>query len=122
MLSDPKEVADICEVLVDDIPLAQSLETIDHVYTITSQAGFEALLRNISVTTFGCPFYSGWGVTDDRQPNLRRKVKRTVEEILAAAYILYPKYFDFHKNETVEVEDVIKKLLAEKVACSDLEG
>jgi capsular polysaccharide export protein len=122
MLSDPKEVADICEVLVDDIPLAQSLETIDHVYTITSQAGFEALLRNISVTTFGCPFYSGWGVTDDRQPNLRRKVKRTVEEILAAAYILYPKYFDFDKNETVEVEDIIKKLLAEKVACSDLEG
>ncbi|MFP3355645.1 hypothetical protein R0K04_30340, partial [Pseudoalteromonas sp. SIMBA_153] len=76
----------------------------------------------ISVTTFGCPFYSGWGVTDDRQPNLRRKVKRTVEEILAAAYILYPKYFDFDKNETVEVEDVIKKLLAEKAACSDLEG
>jgi capsular polysaccharide export protein len=114
MLSDPKEVADICEVLVDDIPLAQSLETIDHVYTITSQAGFEALLRNILVTTFGCPFYSGWGVTDDRQPNSRRKVKRTVEEILAAAYILYPKYFDFDKNEKVEVEDVVEKLLIDK--------
>ena len=114
MLSDPKEVASICKVLVDDIPLAQSLETIDHVYTITSQAGFEALLRNIPVTTLGCPFYSGWGVTDARQPNARRKAKRTVEEILAAAYILYPKYFDFDKNEKVEVEDIIKKLLVEK--------
>ncbi|MBH0084808.1 hypothetical protein I6E84_01060 [Psychrobacter sp. SCQQ22] len=122
MLSDPKEVANICKVLVDDIPLAQSLETIDHVYTITSQAGFEALLRNIPVTTLGCPFYSGWGVTDARQPNSRRKVKRTVEEILAAAYILYPKYFDFDKNEKVEVEDVIKKLLAERATHSNLEG
>lgn len=114
MLSDPKEVADICKVLIEDIPLAQSLETIDYVYTITSQAGFEALLRDIPVTTLGCPFYSGWGVTDDRQINSRRIARRTVEEILAAAYILYPRYFDFTKNKTVEVEDIVRKLLVEK--------
>lgn len=113
-LSDPKEVADICKVLVNDIPLAQSLQTIDHVYTITSQAGFEALLRNIPVTTLGCPFYSGWGVTDDRQPNSRRKAKLTIEEILAAAYILYPKYFDFSNGKKVEVEHIIEKLLVER--------
>lgn len=121
MLSDPKEVADICKVLTEDIPLAQSLETIDHVYTITSQAGFEALLRNITVTTIGCPFYSGWGVTDDRQPNSRRIAKRTIEEILAAAYILYPRYFDFTKNTEVEVEDIIQKLLIEKSNCIHFE-
>ncbi len=115
MLSNPEDVADICKVLIDDIPLAQSLETIDHVYTITSQAGFEALLRDIPVTTLGCPFYSSWGVTDDRQPNSRRTAMRTVEEILAAAYILYPKYFDFTKNKQVEVEDVIEKLSVEKL-------
>ncbi|WP_129591389.1 hypothetical protein [Salinicola tamaricis] len=29
------------------------LETIDHVYTITSQVGIEALIRKIRVTTIG---------------------------------------------------------------------
>lgn len=121
-LSDPKEVAEICQVLVDDIPLSQSLQTIDHVYTITSQAGFEALLRNIPVTTIGCPFYSGWGVTDDRQPNSRRKAKLTTEKILAAAYILYPKYFDFSNGKKVEVEYIIEKLLVERSIYNDFKS
>ncbi|MBQ9682095.1 MAG: hypothetical protein IJV35_02345 [Neisseriaceae bacterium] len=107
-LSDPRDVADICQVLNIDIPLSQSFETIDHVYTISSQAGFEALLRGISVTTLGCPFYSGWGCTDDRQKNDRRIRKLTVEQILAAAYILYPKYYHpLYKNET-DVESVLQ--------------
>ena len=30
--------------------------------------GFEALLRGISVTTYGQPFYAGWGLTNDLGP------------------------------------------------------
>ncbi len=106
-LSNPNEVRDICEVLEEDISLGDSLDTIDHVYTITSLAGFEALLRGKKVTTCGCPFYSGWGLTDDRQPNPRRRRKLTVEEVFAAAYILYPKYFDPESKRYIEIEDAI---------------
>lgn len=67
--SDPAGVAHLCELVTESLPLAEALRTVDHVYTITSLAGFEALIRGIPVTTAGCPFYAGWGLTDDRQPN-----------------------------------------------------
>lgn len=106
-LSNPEEVADICQILRVDVPLAQSFATIDHVYTISSQSGFEALLRDIKVTTLGCPFYANWGCTDNRQENHRRTRKLTVNQILAAAYILYPRYYHpLYKRETT-IEDIL---------------
>ncbi|MGH0241821.1 capsular polysaccharide biosynthesis protein [Sinorhizobium meliloti] len=92
--SDPAEVAHLCELVTESLPLAEALRTVDHVYTITSLAGFEALLRGIRVTTAGCPFYSGWGLTDDRQPNPRRGRRLSIEALFAGAYLLYPRYFD----------------------------
>ena len=46
-----------CLILTQSIHLVDALETIDHVYTITSLGGFEALLRGMKVTTLGQPFY-----------------------------------------------------------------
>ncbi|WP_227429033.1 capsular polysaccharide biosynthesis protein [Psychrobacter sp. I-STPA6b] len=46
-----------CLILAQPIHLVDALETIDHVYTITSLGGFEALLRGKKVTTLGRPFY-----------------------------------------------------------------
>lgn len=105
--SDPYAVSGAAMVLDQDVSLSDTLDTIDHVYTITSLAGFEALLRGIKVTTFGCPFYSGWGLTDDRQPNQRRKRKLTVDQVFAAAYILYPRYFDPIAKEPIEAEQAL---------------
>lgn len=108
--SDPNAVRGIATVLDKNISLADSFRTIDQVYTITSLSGFEALLRGIKVTTLGCPFYSGWGLTDDRQANPRRTRKLTIEQIFAAAYILYPKYFDPVAKEYVDVETALNIL------------
>ncbi len=110
MTSNPDDVRGVCLVVDQDIPLAQSFETIDHVYTITSQAGFEALMRGLPVTTLGCPFYSGWGLTDDRQPNHRRQRKLSLEEVFAAAYILYPKYFDPIYKTEISPEQALERL------------
>ncbi|WFU50225.1 capsular polysaccharide biosynthesis protein [Sinorhizobium terangae] len=92
--SDPAEVAHLCEMVTKRLPLAEALRTVDHVYTVTSLAGFEALMRGIRVTTGGSPFYSGWGLTDDRQPNPRRGRSLSLEALFAGAYLLYPRYFD----------------------------
>ena len=46
-----------CLILTRSIHLMDALETIDHVYTITSLGGFEALLRGKKVTVLGRPFY-----------------------------------------------------------------
>ena len=48
-----------CLILTQSIHLVDALKTIDHVYTITSLGGFEALLRGKKVTVLGRPFYKG---------------------------------------------------------------
>lgn len=111
--SNPGDVANICHILKDKIPLAQAFETIDHVYTITSLAGFEALLRGIKVTTVGAPFYSGWGLTDDRQATSRRVRKLNINELFAGAYLLYPQYFEPETGERRELEYIISKIQSE---------
>lgn len=117
--SDPELVRDIALILRQDISLADALDTVDHVYTITSLSGFEALLRGIKVTTVGCPFYSGWGLTDDRQTNPRRSRKLSIDEVFAAAYILYAKYLDPVSKQPIEVEqalEVLARMRAEQIA------
>jgi capsular polysaccharide export protein len=70
------------------------LEESDHVYTVSSQLGLEALIAGRRVTCFGMPFYAGWGLTDDRQSIPRRQRRRSLPEIVAAAYGRYARYFD----------------------------
>ncbi len=109
-LSNSADVAHIAQIVDQSLSIADALETIDHVYTITSQVGFEALLRNIHVTTFGCPFYAGWGLTDDRQLNSRRQTKLSVLELFAGSYLLYPQYFNPYSKERISAEEAIGAL------------
>ncbi|MCY1300989.1 Capsule polysaccharide biosynthesis protein [compost metagenome] len=108
--SNPELVRNMAMILTQDISLADAFDTVDHVYTITSLSGFEALLRGIKVTTIGCPFYSGWGLTDDRQPNSRRNRKLSIDEVFAAAYVLYAKYLDPITKKPIEIEQAIEVL------------
>lgn len=104
------ELAQICTVLTGRLPMSRAFETIDHVYTITSLAGFEALMRRLPVTVLGAPFYAGWGLTDDRQTLARRTRRLTVEQVFAAAYLLYPRYFDPDTGATTTFEAVVQDL------------
>jgi capsular polysaccharide export protein len=67
---------------------------VEEVHTITSLAGFEALLRGLSVTTHGQPFYAGWGLTTDLKPPPRRGRTLTLDALVAGALLLYPRYTD----------------------------
>ena len=67
-LDDPSTVSALtelnCLILTQSIHLVDALETVDHVYTITSLSGFEALLRGKKVTVLGRPFYNGLCTSD----------------------------------------------------------
>jgi capsular polysaccharide export protein len=67
---------------------------VDEVHTLTSLAGFEALLRGRSVTVLGQPFYAGWGLTTDLAPISRRNRILSLAELAAGVLILYPRYLD----------------------------
>lgn len=71
------------------------LARVDAVHTLTSLAGFEALIRAIPVTTYGTPFYAGWGLTEDRgRIPTRRNRQLLLTELVAGALLLYPRYLD----------------------------
>lgn len=112
--SDPNEIRHIAKVIEEPLSLIDAFETIDHVYTITSLSGFEALIRGIPVTTLGAPFYSGWGLTDDRQIVDRRKRNLTIVELFAGAYILYPRYVDPYKGKSLSLEETIEQINSQK--------
>jgi capsular polysaccharide export protein len=83
----------------------------DEVVTMTSLIGFEALLRGKTVTCHGMPFYAGWGVTNDRAHCARRTRKRSVDEILAAAYLKYARYIDPKTHQAIGAMDAAAILL-----------
>jgi capsular polysaccharide export protein len=100
--------------IADSVNPLALLREVDHVYVVTSQLGFEALLARKPVTVFGAPFYAGWGLTDDRQVIPRRQRRRTLEQLFAAAYILYPRYLDPETGRPGEIEDVIEHLARQR--------
>ncbi len=88
-----------------------ALSAVDEVWTMTSTLGFEALLRGKRVTCYGQPFYSGWGLTDDRTlPVLRRTARPDLIALVHAVLIDYPRYFDPVTGRPCPPEVVIERL------------
>lgn len=76
-------------------PISALLAVVDGLHVITSLAGFEALLRGKPVTVHGVPFYAGWGLTRDLAAiPPRRSRRRSLDELVAAALLIYPRYVD----------------------------
>ncbi len=100
-----------CQIIDDDINPISLLKYFDKVYTKTSQMGFEALLLGKECVCFGMPFYAGWGVTDDRVNCIRRTKSLNAEEIFAAAYILYTKYFNPYSQKPTDIFDTIQTIV-----------
>ena len=75
--------------------MAALLDLVDAVHVLTSLTGFEALLRGRDVTCHGVPFYAGWGLTCDLAavPERRGRVL-TLDALVAAVLIAYPRYLD----------------------------
>lgn len=113
---DPQDVAGIATVITQSMDFPTALQTIDHVYVQSSLSGFEARFRGIPVTATGCPFFSGWRTPgiDSRQPCARRTQTRTVEQIFAAAYLGYSRYFNPHTGEPMTAMGVIHELLRQR--------
>ena len=90
--------------------MADLLDQVDRVATITSLAGFEGLLRGKSVTCYGHPFYSGWGLTDDKAGKIsRRKARPGLAALIHACLIEYPRYWDPVTRSPCPIEVVLER-------------
>lgn len=108
-----EKAGDWADEVVDRMAIAGLLDQVDAVWTMTSLTGFEALLRGVSVTTLGAPFYAGWGLTTDlcAVPE-RRKGPVTLEGLVHAALIAYPRYHDPVTNMPCPVEVALQRLIS----------
>ncbi len=97
--------------VVGDLPISSLIEMVDEVHVNTSLTGFESLLRSKPVTTYGVPFYAGWGLTCDLGPvPARRTRRRTLDELVAASLLLYPRYLDPVTGLPCPAEVVVARL------------
>ncbi|MDQ2064972.1 capsular polysaccharide biosynthesis protein [Xinfangfangia sp. CPCC 101601] len=100
---EPTEAQLYADQILTHTDMAALLPLVDEVWTMTSLTGFEALLRGKKVTTFGAPFYAGWGLTRDLGPVPQRRLRRPdgslqprpdLLHLIHAALIAYPRYWD----------------------------
>lgn len=101
-----------CDEQVTDLGMGALLPLVDELHTLTSLAGFEALLRGKRVVCYGQPFYSGWGLTIDMIPVARRTRQLTLDELVAGALILYPTYISRTTGRFTTPERALDELLA----------
>ena len=108
--------AAFCDEIVTEAPIDRLIELADAVHVITSLTGFEALLRGKPVYCHGLPFYAGWGLTVDAAATApvaaRRARKLTLDELVAGALLLYPRYVSPTNGLPCSAEAALDELIA----------
>jgi capsular polysaccharide export protein len=105
------EMARLADLVETAQPMAGLIAMVDALHVNTSLAGFEALMRGKPVTVHGVPFYAGWGLTTDLGPvPARRTARRTLDELVAAALLLYPRYLDPETGLPCPAEVLVDRL------------
>lgn len=94
-------------VVSEDIHAPALLEKAQAVFCVTSQMGFEALLWQKPVFTFGMPFYAGWGLTHDALAAPARRSSVSLAQLVFAALVRYPRYIHPETTLRCEVEELL---------------
>lgn len=105
--------------IIENANILNCIQQVDEVHTLTSLAGFEALLRGKIVHCYGVPFYSNWGLTIDHMPMPRRQRKLTLAELVSATLVYYPQYINPNTRQMIDSETAIDFLLQQKSKLKD---
>ena len=107
-LVDALALADRVDARADVLSL---IDCADQIHTLSSLAGFDALLRGKPVFTYGLPFYAGWGLTTDVVPTPEwRRRRLTLDMLVAGVLLRYPLYWDWQLKLFTMPEAVVAQL------------
>ncbi|MEK6355248.1 MAG: capsular biosynthesis protein [Burkholderia cenocepacia] len=106
-LIDAVRLADVVDTSADLISL---IEVADELHTLSSLAGFDALIREKPVFTYGLPFYSGWGLTHDALPQSWRERRLSLDMLTAGVLLRYPLYWDWKLSLFTTPEAIVRQL------------
>ena len=103
------------EKYADKVDLDHSLTSLidasDHILTMTSLAGLEAIIRHKKVTVLGKPFYKGYGFCEGEQ-----QTNMSLAHFIYKIYCDYPLYIDGGKGAYGHAKSIISKILRQKKA------
>lgn len=111
---DPFTEQSCADVVDTTSSIINCIDACDELHTMTSLSGFEALLREKSVVTYGAPFYAGWGLTEDHAVTERRKRRRSLDELVYLTLVEYPRYVDIASGEFVSAEQMVRAIQRQK--------
>ena len=106
-----RELERHADVVISEGDLVALFPALDELHVVSSLAGFEALLRSVEVHAWGRPFYAGWGLTHDRCKIARRTRTVSLDALVAATLLLYPRYIDPLTLVPCSIEDFLDSLL-----------
>ncbi|QGM80102.1 capsular polysaccharide biosynthesis protein [Otariodibacter oris] len=109
-----KDAINYADTVIETVNILDCINQVDEVHTMTSLAGFEALLRGKEVHCYGLPFYSNWGLTKDTINLPRRNRQLTLLELIAGVMIHYPYYVDPKNGQLIGVLQAIDILQKQK--------
>ena len=105
-----ERAAQFADLYLADVDMDSLLHCCDRICTLTSLAGFEALLRDKEVTVYGSPFYAGWGLTTDKVALPARQARLSLPELVYAAMIEYSRYVDWNTGYLTGPEQTVFSL------------
>lgn len=100
------------DVILKDINIVDVIQISDEVHTITSLAGFEALLHGKKVVHYGLPFYGGYGFTENKSSIHTRKMI-DFDTFCYVTFFLYPRYAVPNVGIALTPEVIVKTLREE---------
>ncbi|WP_232831510.1 capsular polysaccharide biosynthesis protein [Pseudogemmobacter bohemicus] len=118
------QTAKLADLVLNHASMAAALNEVDEVWTMTSLTGFEALIRGKRVTTFGAPFYAGWGLTQDLGEIPERRLRHEdgslvprpdLAHLVHASLIAYPRYWDPVSRRPCPVEVALDRLASGQI-------
>lgn len=113
----PEVVAACADGVAQSASTEACLDWAEEVECITSQIGFEALLRGRRAAVHGRPFYAGWGLTQELSgPGFSRGRALSLDMLTAAALILHPRCIDPRTRLPCTPERLLDALAEERAA------
>lgn len=110
------DASGLADMTLSGTHTAALLDQVQEVWTMTSLLGFEALVRGLPVTCLGAPFYAGWGLTRDLGPTpARRSARPDLAQLVHAALIAYPRYWDPVTRRPCPVEVALDRLASGEI-------
>ncbi|WP_367147007.1 capsular biosynthesis protein [Paraburkholderia sp.] len=104
------DAVNLADVVDPDADLLSLIEASDELHTLSSLAGFDALLRGKAVHTYGRPFYAGWGLTADALPQHWRERELSLDMLTAGVFLRYAIYWDWRLQLFTTPEAIVRQL------------